>query len=137
MRRKLATLLAGVVAASAALLSVHPAEATSRSVMIHHSQNSEADWIGIINYGSSAVQWVLYRGYTANNRAGAANADTRGYNIGAGWCARIYTFNLAASNPSWVFVGTVGAGSYYPVNSSRIYGVEAHPKNRGGVHGCG
>jgi hypothetical protein len=136
VNKRFASVLVGVVAAGAALLSVHPAEATSRSVLIYNSVNSESGF-GIINYGSASWNWILFPGYTANNRAGAANADTRGYYIGPGWCARLFTYNLALTNPTWVFVGTTGVGNHYPVNSSRIYGVETHPANRGGVHGCG
>jgi hypothetical protein len=104
--------------------------------MIYNSVNSQAG-IGIINYGSSTWNWILDIGYTANNRAGAANADTRGYYIGPGWCAKLFVFDLALANPYWVYVGTTGVGYHYPVNSSRIYGVEAHPAVYGGVHGCG
>lgn len=136
MRRKLTT-LAAAVALVASLLFAPAADATSRSVIIHNSSNSES-YLGIVNFNAVCCQWSLQPGYTANNRAGAANADTRGYYIGPGWCARLFVMRLDVPNSTWIYVGTTGSGYKFPVNyQARIYGVETHPANRGGVHGCG
>lgn len=141
MKRKLSALLVGALTAAALLVSpAAPANATSLSLIIHNSENSEAG-IGIINYGSSTTySWILNIGFTANQRANPdRNLDTVGYYIGPGWCARFFKWDLSQAGGSWQFLYTVGWGFKRPAyNYNYMYGVEAHPVTPGwGPYGCG